>query len=164
MIENSLFFAETDIYDVIRMNGGKWEDKKERPLMCCVASKENEGLYYAIPLGCWDHRSSEAKKRITHYLDRPKNDIQSCFYHIGKTDRASIFFISDVIPITDKYLKRDYIGLRTKKPYVIKNNMLINELNYKLERILKWEEGRPNYFRQHITDVRNYLLNELESK
>ena len=74
----------------------------------------------------------------------------------------SIFFISDAVPITDKYIERNYIGKYTGKQYVIKNKNLIFELEPKLKRILSWENSRPNYFRQHITDIKNYLVKELD--
>ena len=68
--------------------------------------------------------------------------------------------MSDVVPITDKYIDRDYLGYDNKQ-YVILNPNLIAELERKLWRILKFEDSRPNYFRQHITDVKKYLLTEL---
>ena len=88
-------------------------------------------------------------------------DIRSCYYHIGKTDVTSIFFISDVVPITDKYIVREYINKYTGLPYIIKNKMLLSELQRKLKRILYWENANPNVFRQHITDVKEYLIKEL---
>ena len=35
------------------------------------------------------------------------------------------------------------------------------ELEYKLCRILELENRKPNHFRQHITDIKNYLIEEL---
>ena len=37
------------------------------------------------------------------------------------------------------------------------------EINRKFKRILAVENRKPNYFRQHITDIKNYLIQELES-
>ena len=115
----------------MRMNGGAWNDSKERPLVCLIKSIENEHLYWAIPVGDW-------------------------------SDKQSIFFISDVIPITDKYIEREYIGRHTNQLYVIKNKTLLSELKRKLSRILSWENVHKNSFRQHITDLKTYLLMELE--
>lgn len=95
------------------------------------------------------------------YMNLSSSDIRSCFYHLGSTDKQSIFFISDVVPITDKYIEREYIGCHTEKIYIIKNKVLLSELNRKLSRILAWENVHNNFFRQHITDLKNYLLNEL---
>ena len=157
----TLFFAKADIYNVIRNVGGQWNDSKERPLVCCFQSIENPDLYYAIPIGNYAHRTPEAIARINSYISRDDSDIASCFYHIGNTDIKSIFFISDVIPITDKYFDRDYLNKYSNQVQEIKNQVLISELERKLNRILAYEKGRPNYFRQHITDVKEYLLNEL---
>lgn len=114
-------------------------------------------------MGNFDHRDDNAKNRIEKFLSYSNRDIRSCYYHIGNTDVRSIFFISDAVPITDKYIDRDYIGKYTNTQYVIKNKKLISELERKLKRILSWENSRPNYFRQHITDIKNYLLEELSS-
>lgn len=160
MIEHGMYFATSDFYDLIRQLGGTWSDSKERPIVCLIKSSENEHLYWAIPVGNWEHRNDEAKKRIMSYINEDKRKIQSCFYHLGKTTVKSIFFMSDAVPITDKYIDRDYLGYDNKQ-YVILNKGLISELERKLWRILKYEASKPNYFRQHITDVKRYLLEEL---
>lgn len=36
----------------------------------------------------------------------------------------------------------------------------LKDLNRKLARILAWEQGNKNYFRQHMTDVKEYRVNE----
>jgi hypothetical protein len=131
MQEHGMYFGKQDYYDTIRMNGGTWNDSKERPLVCLMKSIENEHLYWSIPVGDW-------------------------------SDKQSIFFISDVIPITDKYIEREYIGRHTNQLYVIKNKTLLSELKRKLSRILSWENVHKNSFRQHITDLKTYLLMELE--
>ena len=62
----------------------------------------------------------------------------------------------------DKYIDRSYINTYSKTPHTIKNKKLINELTRKAKRILSFEYQNPNYYRQHITDIKNYLLKELE--
>lgn len=161
MIEHALYFGKKEFYDIIRNVGGVWNDSKERPLVCLLKLSENDNIYWAIPMGNLDHRDENAKRRIENFLSYTNKDIRSCFYHIGRTDVYSIFFISDAVPITDKYIERNYIGKYTGKQYVIKNKNLIFELERKLKRILSWENSRPNYFRQHITDIKNYLVKEL---
>lgn len=161
MIEHALYFGKKEFYDIIRNVGGAWNDSKERPLVCLLKLSENDNIYWAIPMGNLDHRDENAKRRIEKFLSYTNKDIRSCFYHIGRTDVYSIFFISDAVPITDKYIERNYIGKYTGKQYVIKNKNLIFELERKLKRILSWENSRPNYFRQHITDIKNYLVKEL---
>lgn len=160
MIEHALYFGKKEFYDIIRNVGGVWNDSKERPLVCLLKLSENDNIYWAIPMGNLDHRDENAKRRIEKFLSYTNKDIRSCFYHIGRTDVYSIFFISDAVPITDKYIERNYIGKYTGKQYVIKNKNLIFELERKLKRILSWENSRPNYFRQHITDIKNYLVKE----
>ncbi|SQB59901.1 Uncharacterised protein [Clostridium perfringens] len=163
MKEKGIYFAKPEIYEKIRELGGTWNDGKERPLVCLIKSSENEHLYWAIPMGMWSHRDQEAKDRIQGYLDKPEKDIKSCFYHLGRTNKKSIFFISDAIPITDKYIERVYLGY-DRNHFIIKNDPLIGELDRKLKRILSYENSRKNYFRQHITDIKNSLLAELEEQ
>lgn len=163
MIENGMYFGKPELYDLIRNNGGQWNDSKERPLFCCVESREQKGLYWAIPVGNWDHRSDSAKLRIQSYINRPEKDIASCYYHLGRTDVRSIFFISDAIPITDKYIDREYINHFTSSIHIVRNSNLISELNRKLSRILAYENSKNNYFRQHISDVKKKLISELNN-
>lgn len=161
MKENSIYFAENIFYQIIRDVGGAWNDSKERPIVCLLKLDEYTDIYWAIPMGYWEHRDNSAKKRIKNYLSLPENRLQSCFYHIGNTTTKSIFFISDVVPITGKYINREYLGYNSKG-YEIKNKKLIAELQRKLKRVLYCEEMKPNFFRQHITDVKNRLIAELE--
>ena len=158
MKENAMYFGKNDIYQKIKDIGGEWNDLKERPLVCLIESTECQGLYWATPVGNWNHRDDAAKQRINRYLSLPSSDLRSCFYHVGRTTSMSIFFISDVIPITDKYIEREY---KDNKLYVIKNNNLIQSVTSKLIRVLNFESTNNNYFRQHITDVKNNLISEL---
>ena len=160
MIEHGMYFGKNEFYQIIRDNGGSWNDSKERPIICLIKSIECDNLYWAIPVGNYEHRNEQAKKRIQKFMQYNKKDIRSCFYHIGNTNEKSIFFISDVVPITDKYIDREYLN-QSKKIHIVKNKILLADLEYKLRRILTYEKNNPNFFRQHITDIKNYLINEL---
>lgn len=164
MKEHGMYFGKDEFYQIIRKIGGQWNDSKERPLVCLIKSTENNNIYWAIPVGNWEHRDKQAKARINKYLNYDKSDIRSCFYHVGNTDVRSIFFISDAVPISAKYIEREYKGKYTGKLYVIKNKNLLSELERKLKRILSWENHKPNRFRQHITDIKEYLISELEQE
>ena len=156
-----MYFLKSLIYQKIKDTGGSWNDSKLRPVVCLVESTEKSGLFWAIPVGNWNHRDDKAKERIKKFLSCPDTDLRSCYYHIGNTNEKSIFFISDVIPITEKYVEKEYLGFN-KKVYVIKNEILLQILNYKLSRILAFESSKNNYFRQHITDIKKALIHELE--
>lgn len=160
MVEHGMYYLKSEFYNVIRAQGGQWNDSKERPIVCLIKSVENDNLYWAIPVGDWDHRDEKAKQRIQSYINRDSKEIASCYYHLGNTNKTSIFFISDAVPLTDKYIERIYLA-KNKRQYIILNKVLLSELQRKLSRILSYENGHPNYFRQHITAVKNYLLEEL---
>ncbi|WP_147424592.1 hypothetical protein [Parablautia intestinalis] len=104
-----------------------------------------------------------AQKRLGFYLNLPERDIRSCYYHIGRISSQSILFIRDAIPITDKYIDGVHIG-GANRQYIIKNKNLLSESERKLLRILSVENTKNNSFRQHITDVKRFLLQELEFK
>ena len=157
--ERSIYFAKNDFYEIIRELGGAWNDAKKRPIVCLIQLVEHNDIYWAIPIGNFNHRDEKAKARIESYMGRKSSDITSCYYHTGKTTVQSIFFMSDVVPITEKYIEREYKGFDDKL-YQIKNKPLLAELERKLRRILYYEDKNPNSFRQHITDIKNYLLNE----
>jgi hypothetical protein len=160
MIEKGLYYATPEFAKMIQSCGGVWNDTKHRPIVCLIKSSENENLYWAIPMGKLNHRDDSQKKRLDFYLNLPECDIRSCYYHIGRTTSQSIFFMSDAIPITDKYIDGPHVGA-DKQPFIIKNQNLASELERKLLRILAMENSKPNSFRQHITAVKNFLLNEL---
>ena len=93
MIKNGMYFAKEEIYDLIRSLGGEWNDSKERPLVCVIKSNEVEGLYFAVPVGNYEHRNDNAKDRIQHYLDMPENRIESCFI-TSETQQSNLFSLS----------------------------------------------------------------------
>jgi len=161
MQEKAMYFGKNEIYQKIKDVGGIWNDSKVRPLVCLLESTEHSGIFWAIPVGNWEHRNDIAKKRIENLMSLPDTDLRSCYYHVGNTNEKSIFFISDVIPITEKYIEREYRGF-DKKLYVIKNIKLIQFLTEKLSRILVFEASNNNYFRQHITNIKQLLIKELE--
>lgn len=160
MIERGLYYASPEFAIMIRSLGGQWNDTKHRPIVCLIKSNEDENLYWAIPMGKYNHRDQKQQNRLSFFLNLPDRDIRSCYYHVGRTTSQSIFFISDAIPITDKYIGEIHVGADNKH-FIIKNPKLIAELERKLFRILAVENSKHNSFRQHITDVKKHLLNEL---
>ena len=161
MIERGLYYATQDFSNLIRSVGGEWNDTKHRPIVCLIKSKEHDDLFWAIPMGNWNHRTPQQQARIQSFLNLPSNDIRSCYYHLGRTTTRSIFFISDAIPIIDQYISGVHVG-PDQNHFVIKNPKLCAELERKLFRILSVENADKNHFRQHITDVKQKLLKELE--
>lgn len=89
MREHGIYFGDKGFYQLIRAIGGVWNDSKERPIVCLMKSIENKDIYWAIPMGNWEHRDEKAKERIQKYLNLDSKDIRSCFYHIGRTDVIS---------------------------------------------------------------------------
>lgn len=169
--EKGIYFAKNEFYEVIKEVGGQWTDTKFRPLVTLIQSTDHPNVYWAIPMGDYSHRDEGAKKRIKNYMGRSDQEISSCFYHVGKTDKKSIFFISDVVPITLEYIEREYLvgPSSSQAQYVIKNPKLIKELERKVSRIIAYEKnytaskGEPK-FRQRILDMQDYLINEINEK
>ena len=159
MIENGLYYIDDSFFDIVRSLGGEWKDTKQRPVICLIKIEESDDIAWAVPLGKYEHRTERQKERIDKFLSCPDHDLRSCYYHIGRTTSKSIFFISDAVPISDKYISSEHKGADNKL-FVVKNKTLISELRRKLFRILSMENSRPNYFRQHITDIKQYLLKE----
>ena len=85
MIERGLYYATDEFSQMIRSVGGTWNDTKRRPIVCLIKSDENPNLYWAIPMGKLNHRNAMQQKRLNFYLNLPKRDIRSCYYHIGRT-------------------------------------------------------------------------------
>ena len=159
--EKGIYYADNSFYELIEKLGGNCGQPGHRPIVCLIESIEHSGIYWAIPMGNVKHRSKEAIDRITRFMNYPESDIRSCFYHLGRTTNHSIFFISDVFPITEKYIEEEHLGI-DKNHYIIKNHLLTNALERKLFRILFYENANKNYFRQHISDIKKYLITEIE--
>ena len=163
MVERGLYYATADFVQMIKNNGGTWNVTRHRPIVCLIKTKEHDELYWAIPMGKLNHRNDVAQKRLGFYRNLPERDIRSCYYHIGRTSSQSILLIRDAIPITDKYIDGVHIG-GANQQYIIKNKNLLSESERKLLRILSMKNTKNNSFRQHITDVKRFLLQELEFK
>lgn len=41
-----------------------------------IKSLECEGLYWAIPVGNWNHRNKTAQDRIKKFMEYPENDMR----------------------------------------------------------------------------------------
>jgi len=158
--ECGIYYTSNDFYNVIRTLGGDCGNLGRRPVVCLVKSAEHLDLYWAIPMGIVGHRNQTALDRINTFLALTDDDIRSCYYHIGRTTNRSIFFISDAFPIIEKYIEEEHLDIN-KNHYIIKNKPLIAELERKLFRILTYENAKPNHFRQHITDIKKYLIDEI---
>jgi len=162
MIERGLYYASEEYGKLVKDLGGEFNDTKHRPIVCLVKSSESDDLYWAIPMGKLNHRTEEQQERLERFMNYPDDDIRSCYYHIGRTTSRSIFFISDAFPITGKYIDSIHTG-GDGEHFVIRNPNLIGELERKLFRILSVENANKDYFRQHITTIKNYLLEEIET-
>ncbi|MEI2367693.1 MULTISPECIES: hypothetical protein [Niallia] len=166
IIEKGMYFAKEEFFQLIRNLGGTWDDVKKRPVVTLIQSKQHPEIYWAIPLGNYNHRDARGQARIQSYLDSPEHKIRSCYYHVGKTDKKSIFNVSQVVPVTKKYIDREYTYAGKQVQVVLKNKKLVEELERKVSRILAYERdymkknGKPR-FQQCITKILDYLHTEL---
>lgn len=119
---NGIYYITDELKKVIKFCGGEWNDTKKRPVVCLIQSSENPDLYWAIPMGKVNHRDTAGIERMKSYM--AQKDMRNCYYHIGRTTNKSIFFISDAIPITEKYILEEHLD-SVGNPYVIKNPKLI---------------------------------------
>lgn len=108
------------------------------------------------------HRSETQIKHYNMCMQCNEKNLRSCQYHIVKGNRTALYKISSCYPITDKYIDREYTVNKTH--IIIKNKEDIAEINRKFRRIISMENRKPNYFRQHITDIKDYLIKELDSE
>lgn len=143
---------------LIKRLGGKYRDSKERPVYCCIQDRNNPDLYWAVPTSDILHRTPEQLDRIKGYCALPDRDIRSCYYHLGHTNRPAIFKISNVLPISEKYIDGEYTSQGTH--LILRDRTLIAEIERKLARILFDESRHPDKYEQHITSVYKFLVDE----
>ena len=86
MKEHGMYFGKNEFYQIIRNIGGTWNDSKERPVICLMKSLECDNLYWAIPVGNYEHRDEKAKERIQKYI---------CFRNLEKETNNAIALFGD---------------------------------------------------------------------
>lgn len=159
MKENGFYLLKEAYIDMVTSLGGKYQDKKERPIYCCIEDRQVTGLYWAIPTSDVAHRTQQQMQKITAYCNLPENDMRSNYYHIATTNRRAIFKISNAMPITEKYVEREYIS--NGKHLIMVNEKQKKAIQNKLLRVLAYEGRFPNRLEQRITDIKKFLVNEI---
>lgn len=164
MIEHGLYIIKKDFLDLVHILGGDcdYQNGNKRPVYCCIKDKRIDGLYWAIPTSDISHRSNTQKEYYETCLKKPDSDLRSCYYHIGKTTKDALYKISSCYPITSKYIDHEFSSCGSH--VVVRRAETIKEIERKLKRILAFESRKPNYFKQHITDIKRYLVNELDNE
>ncbi|MBQ9387927.1 MAG: hypothetical protein IJU01_04615 [Lachnospiraceae bacterium] len=162
MKEQGLYIIKQDFLDLVLSLGGNCDiaNGTRRPVYCCLKDSIIEGLYWAIPTSDLNHRSPAQISKYYDYIQKPDDDLRSCYYHIGRTTKSALYKISSCFPITDKYIDHEFTtnGVHV----IIRRAETVKEIRRKLARILAFESRRPNYFSQHISDIKNYLVTELQ--
>ena len=164
MKEHGLYIIKQEFFDMIVSLGGECDidSGNKRPVYCCIKDKRIDGLYWAVPTSDIAHRSQEQVDKINMFLSLPETDLRSCYYYIGRTTRPAVYKISSCFPITDKYIDHEFTT--NGQHVIIRRKEHVDAIEQKLRRILAFESRRPNYFSQRITDVKQYLLNELSQQ
>lgn len=161
MIENGLYVVKRELLDIISSLGGDCDMNHgdKRPVFCCLKDNKVEGLYWAIPTSDISHRAGKQKEFYEFCLNCPSSDLRSCYYHVAKTTKTALYKISSCYPITEKYIDHEFVS--NNHHVVMRKQHDILEIRRKFKKILAMEFRKPNYFPQRITDIRNYLINEL---
>lgn len=161
MIENGFYTVKNEFIELIADLGGLYQDDKNRPVFCCFKDRFVSGLFWAIPTSDYFHRTVKQIEKAKRYSSLGNNDIRSAFYHIGETNRKAIYRISNCFPIIDKYVYSWYDD-KDGKQLFLANKSDIAIIRKKLSRILFDESRKPNKYEQHITDIKNFLIKELQ--
>jgi hypothetical protein len=162
MIEHGLYSIKKEFLNLIDSLGGDCDlhNGYKRPVYCCIKDEFINDIYWAIPTSDLSHRSEEQNKRYEFYLSLPDKDLRSCYYHKAKTTKEALFKISSCYPIIDKYIDHEFTT--SGKHVIMKRKDSLIEIERKLKRILSFENNSNNYFPQKITEIKKYLINELE--
>lgn len=162
MKEGFYYIIKDSFFDKFTAAGSSFKDNKggNRPTYCCFEDKIHKGLFWAIPTSSLNKSDTRKIERINRFVNLPDNDLRSCFYHIGYTNRRALFCVSSAFPITDKYVERTY--LTDGVPLELKRIAMKEEIRRKLLKIITYENKFPNKLETHITDIKNTLLKELQ--
>lgn len=162
MVENGLYIIKREFIDIISKISEECDiiSGDKRPVFCCIKDNKIEGLFWAIPTSDLSHRDNEQREYYNLCLNCKEDDLRSCYYHLAKTTKDALYKISSCYPIIDKYIDHEFIS--NKKHVIMKKQKDILEIRRKFRRILSMESRNPNYFKQHITDIKNFLIEELK--
>ncbi len=157
IVERGFYWLDQKYFTALRNVGGEFTRKSERPYLV-FSDKDEKGLLWAIPASSWDARTEEQKAKYIAYCQSPSDEMRHNYYAIGETTRPALFRVSNIIPITDKYIEREFtVGYAH---VVMKKPAMWEEIGDKARRILA-DEGRfPNKYEQHITSVKGFVLAE----
>jgi len=159
MVENGYYKVQDVYFELFSDKFGstfKFNKSGNRPVFCCYEDTIVKGLYWAVPTG--DARNKNLS-RINAYINSSKNKIGNSFYHLGHTNRPAVFYVSSSFPITNKYIDGEYIS---KGLHLITLDKQQNKkVRSKLRNIIAYENIHPNHFEQRITDIKNFLINEI---
>jgi len=89
MVEHGLYSVKQELFKVIINIGGScdMDNGHKRPTYCCIKDDKIDGLYWAIPTNDLSHRSDIQKEKYDLCLNRPDDDLRSCYYHIARQAR-----------------------------------------------------------------------------
>ena len=162
MKESGLYVIKKEFFDLIRAEGGQWDDEdcSKRPTYCCIKDRNIEGLYWAIPTSDLSHRNPQQIQKYQKYIDLPKTDNRWAYYYIGRTNKPALFKISSCFPIIEKYIHHEFTV--EDEHLIVTNPNTIQEINKRFRKILSIESRKPNIFVQHITDIKERLIEELK--
>ena len=150
-----LYMVDHTYYELIKDLGVLWDDPKWHPTICLRPILESDNIFWMIKMTTFKEDSGEINSgdRYLEFIQKPELDIQSCFYHIGRTNRRSVFVISDALPVPKEFVNSQY-----KFWGEVKNKNLLSELNRKFDRILSFEKDNPNFTKTRITDTLEYMI------
>ena len=159
MIENGYYKVCDSFFTFFSDEFGsvfKYNKAGNRPVFCCYEDTKIKGLYWAVPTGSAENKNLS---RINAYINLPKNKIGRSFYHLGRTNKPAIFYISSAFPITDKYIAGEYVS--QGKHLITRSEQQNREIRIKLRNVAAYENIHANYFEQRITDIKNFLIAEM---
>lgn len=160
MIENGYYKVNNAYFNFFSNKYGckfKFNKDGNRPVFCCYEDRKIKGLYWAVPTG---NAENKDLSRVEPYINLPKNKIGNSYYHLGNTNKSAVFYISSSFPITDKYIDGEYTS---KGIHLISRDKLqTKEIRIKLRNIIAYENIHPNHFEQRMTDIKCFLISEVE--
>lgn len=160
MIENGFYKVKQEYIELIRTLGGTYRDAKERPVFCCIEDKYVKDLFWAIPTSDLSHRTAEQIEKVRIWCALSGRDPRWAYYYIGHTNRPALYRVSNCFPIIDKYVDGPYTSQGSHLTLQRESDIVI--IRKKLSRILFAESRNPNGFEQHISAIKQKMIEELQ--
>ena len=150
LTEHGLYIVKDDYFRDFPSSGWLQNKGESRPHYFAVT--DSSGTTWMIPLSS----RVEKYRNLINKIEEQRGTGKCVYYHIGVVSgHESAFVISDMFPVTPKYIRRPYTV--NQIPYVMRDDKLIRKLRSKALKYIRLLEQGALQDKNHVLQIRKKL-------